>query len=224
MPYCDRIKGNAFKLRNDKGDTYVVHPDFIINRKNATLLDREDNNMNINPRDEASATLSNQEDVVAVSVSSQIAKRAITETPSHASITDITTRKNVGKEQLPSALSHAHEHKIWLNTPVSLPITHKYTNPIGTLNRSDNATHANTQANVANAAPANTANLTHAKVKSRESANALTKEGTTNGTPAKVNARQANPQVTSVTGAKKSETVLVKLPNVEQGHTVHSHR
>ena len=83
-------------------------PYFIINRKTATLLNRED----LNTRDKSNETLSNREDVAPASVPSLIAKRAITETPSQAAITDNTTRKNVGKEQLPLVLSDVYEQKV----------------------------------------------------------------------------------------------------------------
>ena len=182
-------------------------------------------------------------------MSSRIAKRAITETPSHASIPDITTPKNVGKGQLPSALSDAREHKIWPHAPVSLPITDKNTTPIGTIYRSANAAETNAataaetnaantaetnaataaETNAANAAQAsalaNASNVTHTKTNGCESAHALTKAGHTPVAPAKVNAnaKQVNQRVKSHTA--ESETTLANSHTIVSGsNAVQSHR
>ena len=100
---------NAFKLRNDKGENYVVHPNFLINNPNATLQDREDRSNKVN---ESNATLLNREDVATVSVPSIIASATL-DTPSQAAITDKNTTRNVGNGQMLSALSYAREHTIW---------------------------------------------------------------------------------------------------------------
>ena len=178
--------------------------------------------------------MSKPENVDAVSVSSRIAKRAITETPSHSSITDIITPKNVGKGQLHSALSNAHEHKIWPNAPVSLPITDNNTTPIGTIYRSANAavTNAATAAeiNAANAAQTsalvNASNVTHTMANARESAHALSKAGDAPAAPAKVKtkAEQDNQRVNSQ--AFESETSLANSHTTVEGRnaTVQRHR
>ena len=218
-------KGNAFILRNDKGDTYVVHPDFIINKPNATLLDREDNNnRNDYTRDESNATLSSQGDVDAVSVSSRIAKRAITETPSHTSITDITTQ-NVGKEQLPPALSNAHEHKIWPYAPISLPISDTNTTPIGTIYHSANAAVTNTttaaQRNAANAAQnsasVNASNVTHTVLNGSKRAHALSKAGDAPAAAAKVTTKIDQDNKRVVSQAIESETSLANSRATVEG-------
>ena len=115
----------------------MVHPDFIINTQNATLLDRENIRENTYSKDKINAalldrennvsnnelngTLLNRGPVITVSVPSLIAKRAITETPSQEAITDDITRKNIGERHVPFALSDAREQKTRPSAPGPLP-------------------------------------------------------------------------------------------------------